>query len=134
MYLRGLLLELRENVGDGTELQLPYCSSQFFNQGLKYAASGGHLIKLSQQLLALLPSLLDGLFQQCQSLKGCKMITDYAFSACHDRELADALGGIFEVIGPYGRLDIRKGYTDCLQVDFVSGRFWESRLLSPRMN
>ena len=52
---------------------------------------------------------------------------------CHDRELAEKLGGIFHFIGEHGQLDVRRGHTRSIEHDYMMGMYWKRGAVSRAM-
>jgi chaperonin GroEL len=56
-----------------------------------------------------------------------------AKNICYDLQMADLLGEIFDVIGEYGRLDIRTGRGREMEREYVEGIYWKGAILSRLM-
>src|SRR5690606_20559333 len=56
-----------------------------------------------------------------------------ARTICYDDELAKMLGEIFDIIGAYGRLEVRKGAGQELVREYVEGMYWDNGLRSREM-
>jgi len=52
---------------------------------------------------------------------------------CHDPELADKLGEIFDFIGEHGQLDVRRGHTRAIEHDYMKGMYWKRGAVSRAM-
>ncbi len=56
-----------------------------------------------------------------------------ARTICHDAELSELLGEVFDIVGEFGRLEIRKGEGRGLLREYVEGMYWEKGLFSREM-
>src|SRR5215510_11631643 len=109
MFMRQLLWQQHERVGDGTAFTAVIFQS-VYNQGLKYIAAGGNAMVLRRYFEKGMRVIIEELTQKTYPLEGAGMITRLAESVCHDEELAQVLGDIFAVIGAWGQLEIRAGH------------------------
>ncbi len=57
-------------------------------------------------------------------LDGKEALSQMAESTCHDPEIAAMLGEIFDIIGVYGRLEIRSGQARGLDREYFEGMYW----------
>ena len=132
MYLRHVLWKLQENEGDGTAAAAVMFQT-IYNQGRRYIAAGGNPMGLRHHfdagLLKVL-SVLDGLTFH---LQGKQKLAGLAHTICYDAELAKMLGEIFDVIGAFGRLEVRKGAGHELVREYVEGMYWQEGLRSREM-
>lgn len=101
--------------------------------GFKYIASGGDAQLLRQNLNKRLPIFMAELERLRYSVQGKNQLVALAKSQCQDQELATELGEIFDVIGPFGRLDIRTHYQTKLHTEYVDGSYWPSEPFSKDM-
>lgn len=133
MYLRHVLWKLQENEGDGTATAAVMFQS-VFNQGLRYIAAGGNTMLLREHLERGMRLILDELDKQVVQLKGKQRLAGLARTICYDDELSAMLGEIFDVIGAYGRLEVRKGSGRELIREYVEGMYWDGGMLSREMS
>lgn len=132
MFTRQMLYRLHEKVGDGSATAGVIFQS-LFNQGVRYLAAGGNPMLLRGYLdqgIALIQSELD---RQARPVQGPPSLAQLAEMVCHDPELAENLGEIFDVIGEFGRLEIRNGQGRVVRREFVEGVYWDAGLHSRRM-
>jgi chaperonin GroEL len=66
-------------------------------------------------------------------LEGKEALSRLAMTICHDQEMAKMLGEIFDILGEYGRLEIRKGRSRFLEREYVEGMYWDGGLVSREM-
>ena len=132
MLVRGMLWQLYEEAGDGTATAAVIFQS-IYNEGLKYIAAGGDPMRLRHYLLQGLDIILRGLDDSKQSIQGQEQLANLAESICHDRELAAKLGEIFDFIGEYGQLDVRRGHTRRVEHDYMKGMYWKRGAVSRGM-
>ncbi len=133
MYLRHVLWKLQETEGDGTATAAVMFQS-IFNQGLRYTAAGGNTMQLRGHLESGMRLILETLDKQVVQLHGKQQLAGLARTICYDDELAKMLGEIFDIIGAYGHLEIRKGSGQELVREYVEGMYWENGMLSREMS
>lgn len=132
MYLRHVLWKLQESEGDGTA-SAAVIFHTVFNEGLRYAAAGGNAMSLRQYFEKGMLIILDALDRQTTQIHGKQRLAGLARAICYDEELAKMLGEIFDVIGAYGRLEVRKNSGRELVREYVEGMYWTSGLRSREM-
>jgi chaperonin GroEL len=132
MYLRNLLWRLLETAGDGTATAAVLFQA-IYNAGLRYIVADGDAMRLRRHLEAASDFVLDLLAERTIQIEGRARIARLAETICYDQELSEELGEIFDVIGPYGRLEVRSGHTQRLELQYVEGSYWDGPLLSPHM-
>ncbi|MGC9467468.1 MAG: chaperonin GroEL [Anaerolineae bacterium] len=129
MLVRQVLWTLREEVGDGTATAAVIFES-IYREGVRYLASGGNAMRLRFYLEQALPDVLDALRGMASTIDGKAALTKLATATSRDPELGKMLGEIFDIIGEYGRLEIRKGKSRRYEREYVEGMYWEGGLLS----
>jgi len=129
MYLRQVLWSLHEKAGDGTATAAVMFQT-IFNEGLRYIVAGGNAMRLREQLEAAGDQVIAELEKQVTHLKGKEQLASLARTICYDQPLAKMLGEIFDIIGEYGRLEIRPGRSRDLEREYVEGMYWNSGILS----
>jgi len=132
MYLRHVLWQLQESEGDGTAAAAVMFQT-IYNLGRRYIVAGGNPMGLRQHFDAGLQKVLSRLDEQTTQLQGKQRLAGLARTICYDDELAKMLGEIFDVIGPYGRLEVRKGTGKELVREYVEGMYWDEGLRSREM-
>ncbi len=132
MYLRHLLWRVREDCGDGTATTA-VLFDEILQQGVRHIVQGGSAMRLRAFLEkgARLVHLEMGKMTQQVSDNGS--VARIAESICYDPAMANLLGEVFELIGPYGHFELRSGQGRGLEYESVLGVYWESRLLSKTM-
>lgn len=132
MYLRHVLWKLQESEGDGTATAAVIFQT-VFNEGLRYVAAGGNAMSLRQHFEKGMLHILDAVDQQTAPINGKQRLAGLARAICYDDELSKMLGEIFDVIGAYGRLEVRKNSGRELVREYVEGMYWSSGLRSREM-
>jgi chaperonin GroEL len=132
MFLREVLWQLHDQVGDGTATAAVLFQS-VYNQGIHYLASGGNAARLQHFLEEGMRLILDELTAMTIQVSGKEKLAQVAESLCYDAELAKLLGEIFDIVGEYGRLEIRPGRSRDLEREYVEGMYWERGLMSREM-
>jgi chaperonin GroEL len=129
MLVRSMMIRQHERVGDGTAT-VAVLFEAIFNAGVRYIAAGGNAMQMRRVLENTLPVILDELDRMSFRLEGQTALTHMARSLCHDEELAALLGEAFDLLGEYGRLDIREDYGSALRLEYVEGSYFQSGLFS----
>lgn len=132
MLARALICRQNERMGDGSATTAVLLQA-IYNGGLHYLASGGNPMRLRHHLERALEKLLAALDEQTYTVGGKQRLALVARAICHDEDLAKLLGEIFDIIGAYGRLDIRKDHSRILRREYVEGMAWDSGLFSRDM-
>ncbi|MDE2775134.1 MAG: hypothetical protein OXI77_04240 [Chloroflexota bacterium] len=132
MLLRQMLWQLYEECGDGTATAAVIFQS-ITNDGLKYLAAGGNAMRLRAHLGACLDIVLDALDEMTRPISGREQLAQLAECVCHDPELAEKLGEIFDFIGEHGQLDVRRGHTRAIEHDYMKGMYWKRGAVSRAM-
>jgi chaperonin GroEL len=129
MLARSMIVRQHENVGDGTAT-VAVLFEAIFSAGLRYIAAGGNAMQIRRHLERLLPSILDELDRMAFRLEGQEALTQMAHSLCHHEDMATLLGEAFDLLGEYGRLEIREDYGRVLRREYVEGTYYHSGLFS----
>jgi chaperonin GroEL len=132
MFVRHLLWHLHEKVGDGTATAAVLFRS-IYNQGVRYITAGGNAMRLSRYLQESLQVIVDALTGMTIRLEGEDNLAKIAESICYDPPLAKMLGEIFNIIGEYGRLEVRSGRGRELEREYVEGMYWDGGVHSRLM-
>src|SRR5262245_5808496 len=132
MYLRNLLWRLHETAGDGTATAAVLFQATY-NHGVRYVVAGGDAMRLRRHLEAGARLIVDLLAARTLQVEGPGQYAGLAETICSDQELSAALGEMFDMIGPYGRLELRSGNTRQLEQQYVEGSYWDGALFSPHM-
>ncbi len=132
MFIREVLWRMHEQVGDGTATAAVLFGS-VYNQGIRYLAAGGNATRLRHHLERGVQLILKDLSRMRVHVEGKERLAQVAESICYDPPLARMLGEIFDIIGEYGRLEIRPGRGRELEREYVEGMYWERGLVSREM-
>lgn len=126
MYLRHILWQVHEAVGDGTATTAVLFQT-IFNEGVKYITAGGNAMMLRRHLETGLQLILDKLDQMTVPLQGADMLAQIAETLCYNDALAEALADILDTVGENGRLEIRSGRSREIEYEYLEGSYWESK-------
>lgn len=129
MLLRAAICRQQDGIGDGTATTAVLFEA-IYNHGLHYIAAGGNAMRLRYHLENALPVIISELDKQTFTIQGQAALTRMAESLAHDPDMAALLGEIFDVIGEYGQLDIRKDRGRGVRRDYVEGVYYNSGLFS----
>ncbi|MDI9547217.1 MAG: TCP-1/cpn60 chaperonin family protein [Chloroflexota bacterium] len=129
MYVRDCLWQLQDQEGDGTATAAVIFQS-VFNQGVRHVAGGYNARRLQTYLEEGARLVLAELTRMTAAVNGKERLAQAAYTVCQDAELSDLLGEIFDIVGEYGRLEIREDSGRGLEREYVEGMYWEKGLLS----
>jgi chaperonin GroEL len=132
MFLRHVVRHVHEKAGDGTATAAVLLQA-IYNQGVRYITAGGNPMRLRHYLQQGTWTILAELNRMTVRLKGQKRLARLAEAICHDPPLAKLLGEIFDIIGEYGRLEVRVGNSRTLEREYVEGMYWEGSIISREM-
>jgi len=132
MFLRDVLWRLKDQAGDGTATATVLFQT-VYNEGVRYLTSGGNAVRLQAGLQKGARAVLDQLAGMTMRVEGPDKLAQVARTICYDPPLAALLGEIFDVMGEYGRLEIRPGRSRQLEREYVEGMYWERGLVSREM-
>lgn len=132
MLARALICRQNERMGDGSATTAVLLQA-IYNGGLHYLASGGNAMRLRHHLERALATTLVALDEQTYHVEGKDGLAQVAESICSDTNLAKLLGEIFDIIGAYGQLDIRKDHSRILRREYIDGMAWDSGVFSRDM-
>ena len=132
MLVRDLLVRIRDQVGDGTATAA-LLFQLIYNEGVRYLTSGGNAMRLRAYLEQGMRVILDQLSESTVHLEGKEKLAHIAETICYHPPMARLMGEIFDIIGEYGRLEIRKGRGRGLEREYVEGIYWERGLVSREM-
>ncbi len=129
MLLRHMLWKVHRTVGDGTATAAVLMQS-IVNQAAPCLAAGVQAMSLRRSLERGLSAALDSLGRQANPVESPARIAQVAEAICHDPELAAMLGEIFDIVGPDGYVQVRKGQTLGLDRQYVEGVHWSEGFFS----
>ncbi len=132
MFIRHVLWEMFEKVGDGTATAGVLFRS-IYNQGVRYITAGGNAMLLRGYLEEAGNAAINELKQMTGQLEGKRALSRLAETICYDPQLAKLMGEIFDVIGEYGRLEIRTSRRRELEREYIEGMYWDGGLYSREM-
>jgi chaperonin GroEL len=121
-----------QHVGDGTATAAVVLQS-VFNGGLRYITAGGNAMRLRQFLEKGTQTVLAELESITTYPEGERQLAQVARTLCPDPALAKLMAEIFDIIGEYGRLEIRSGKSRHLEREYVEGMYWENGLMARGM-
>src|SRR4030042_5071879 len=120
MLVREMLWKLQDQVGDGTATAAVLFQS-VYNEGIHYLTAGGNATRLRIYLEKGLQVILDQITATTDHLSGKEQLAQMAQSLSYDPPLAKLLGEVFDIVGAYGRLEIRAGQSRELEREYGDG-------------
>lgn len=132
MLLRHMLWRQHEDVGDGSATAAVLFQT-IYNEGVRYIAAEGNAMRLRVHLEEGLRVIRDELENMRVHLEGKTALARLAETICYNPELAKLLGEIFDIIGEYGRLELRSSQSREMDREYVEGMYWDSGVLSRSM-
>ena len=128
MFLRHIIWQVHEEVGDGTATTAVLFAS-IYDGGVHYITAGGNAMRLRTYLEEGARIIEEELAEQIQSIDYANQLTQLAESLQYDPQLADHFADLFNIVGAYGRLEIRPSYEKQDRREFLSGSYWDSGIL-----
>jgi chaperonin GroEL len=132
MFVRHMLWRQYEREGDATATAAVLLQS-IFNQGVTYLASGGSAVLLRRHLAGGLEMIDAELEKMATPVEGPEALTRVASGVCGDPGLSRLLGEIFDIIGEYGRIELRTARGRDLEREYVEGVYWSGGAVSREM-
>jgi chaperonin GroEL len=129
MLVRSMLIRQHEHVGDGTATAAVLFKA-IFDAGLCHITAGGNAMQLRRHLEKTIPHIFEELDRMVFQLEGEHALTQMARSVCNDAAMSALMGEAFDLIGEFGRLDIREDYGRVLRREYVEGTYFHTGLLS----
>ncbi len=125
MLFRHALWNMHEEVGDGTTT-MGVMYQTIFNEGVRVITEYGcNAMLLRTGLEKGLRAVRQALRSQAIPLIGKDIISLVAQGMCQgDRDLAEMLGEIFDIVGSDGLIVVEKGNRRGLEREYVEGTYW----------
>lgn len=124
MLVRGFLWRIHEETGDGTATAATLYGAML-KAGRAALASGVATQQLRPRLEAVADLVRDQLAAQAVHCAGREHLIRIARSVCHDDELAELLGDVFDVAGEFGQIAILPSKRRESWREFVQGAYWD---------
>jgi chaperonin GroEL len=124
MFLREVLWRLQEQVGDGTATAAILFHAVYAG-GVRCITAGANGTLLRKYLREGLQLIMDELKLQTIQITGKEKLARVAESICYDTEMSRLMGEIFDIVGEYGRVEIRSSYSRDLKREYVEGMYWD---------
>ena len=128
MLLRETLWKQKERYGDGAATAAVLYQT-VYQEGHRLISAGGDAMQLRQALEAGLKTMLADLRRQVEPVTTQDEIVRLALSTCGERDIAETLADIFDVLGPHGAIEVKDGGRE-LRHEFFLGSYWESAVPS----
>jgi len=132
MLAREMLWGLQDQYGDGTATAAVLLRT-IYNEGFKYVAAGGNAMVLKRSLEAGLEMVIEELDKMTRPVEGKDDLARIAETICQDPALSDVLGEVFDYIGEYGQIEIRRLRSRKIYREYVDGMFWQAKPFSRDM-
>jgi chaperonin GroEL len=132
MFLRHALWKLHEAEGDGTATAA-VIFNHIYHEGRRFIVAGGNPMGLRRHFEEGMLRVMAELEKMTTQLTGKQKLAGLARTICYDDALAKMLGEIFDIIGAYGRLEVRKGTGRELLREYVEGLYWDNGFRSREM-
>ena len=132
MFVRDFLWQLHEQEGDGAATAAVLFQS-VFDEGVRQVTAGHNARRLQVHIEEGMRLILSELGRMTRPVTGKEGLARVANTVCHDAELSELLGEMYDIVGEYGRLEIRKSNGRALQREYVEGMYWDRGLISREM-
>ncbi len=132
MFIRQLLWQLRESVGDGTATAA-IIFENVYQSGLRYILSGGNPALLRNVLEESLNTLIECFESTVYEFKpNRELLQRIIYSICGDDQLAIRIAEIYESLDNQGFIELHKAEGSSDAHEFIEGSFWDGGLMSPK--
>lgn len=132
MFLRGLLWDVHELVGDGTSTTALLFDAMY-REGRRGIRAGLNGSRLRYFLLQYADALRVELLCQRTFVSGPEELRRLAHAVCGDEPLAGGVADIYAGLGPHGHVEIRSSADHALSHEFLGDAFWPSECLDSTM-
>ena len=132
MFARHIIWRVHEEVGDGTATTAVLFAA-LYDEGVHYITSGGNAMRLRIFLEKGAKIVADALAEQIRPVQGAQHIAELAESLHYDPGLAEHMGEIFNLIGPYGRFEVRPSYERADRREYMAGSYWGTKILHKQL-
>lgn len=132
MFLRGLLWDIHEQVGDGVATACVLFKA-VLDAATIHLTSGIDAAELREELLwglGIVLRELDRITQPSDSPAGLDQV---ARTLCQEECLAACISEILAISGVHGHIEVRKGHGDNVNFEFIDGAYWKSSVHSTSM-
>lgn len=132
MFLRGLLWEVHERVGDGTSTTAIVFDAMY-REGRKGITAGLNAARLRDFLFQFSTVLHLALEQQRVAVANSLSLERLAKSVSGDEALAKVVSEIVTGLGAHGHVEVRPSRVHNLGYEFLGDSFWPSKCLDTTM-
>jgi len=131
-FAAAAIARLHTAAGDGTASAAVMLES-LVSEGQRVITAGANAMLLRSCLDEGRRLVLAEIDRQRQPLSGKEALTRLACTISQDLDLSRYLGEIFDVIGEFGRLEIRESRAEEFEREYVDGLYWDKGILSTHM-
>lgn len=124
MFVRGFLWRIHEEAGDGTATAATLFGALLAG-GRRALAAGISAQQLRPRLESVAEVVRDELRAQAIHCAGRTHLIRLTRAVCHDDELAELLGDVFDVSGEFGNIAVLPSKRPESWREFVQGSYWE---------
>mgnify|MGYP000583778964 CR=1 FL=1 len=124
MLLRQMLWQLYEREGDGSATA-SVIFQRIVTEGIRYIVAGGNAQQLRNHLLNGIEVIIKHLQSNVLLIKDDKSLSQFILSVTQHQELTDILVESFSTLGMYARIDLRNGYSQEYEREYVEGILWD---------
>lgn len=126
---RHLAWRMEEAVGDGTTTAV-ILARHIINETDRHAAAGYNVMRLRRGLERGLRVVLEELARMATPLERPEQIAALATGITGDETLGGFIEEIFDVVGPYGAVQVRSHYRRDHDRRYINGTFWNQGWIS----
>lgn len=120
---RHIAWQVEEAVGDGATTAVVIAEAMI-TETERYLAAGFNPMRVRRGIEKALASALAALEQQARPLENPAQIRGLATSITGDETIGKYVEEIFDVVGPYGAVQVRTNYGREHNFRFINGTFW----------
>jgi chaperonin GroEL len=132
MFLRGILWDIHEEVGDGASTGCVLFKA-LLDSASPFLASGINAAALRNSLLWGLEIILQELENITRPANTLACLEGVARTICREDRLAADISQILSISGVFGHIEVRKGHGKNVNFEFLEGAHWKSTAHSTTM-
>jgi chaperonin GroEL len=130
MLARHTAWNLREEIGDGSATAL-VIAQEVINQSVRYIAAGHNAMSLWRGIKKGQACVEARLEELAQPLEDPDRIAALATSIVKDERIGRLIEEVFDIVGPYGYVEVRGAYGMESDREYVEGIYWDTGWISP---
>ena len=125
MLLRQAVWQVSDKVGDGSATTAVLAQAML-HHAYRSVAAGANAMRMREGIRLAVEPVIAQLKAIAKPVTTQKELTQVARSYCHDNELADMLGEIYNIIGSSGYVEVQDSSGRKIEREYVEGAYWRN--------